>query len=189
MLRITGGEWCGRKIATPEGDATRPSMDQHRQRLMNILGHDMTGTTVLDLFAGSGAFAFECLSRGASSAVAVEIGRDALCVLRKNVAKLVSKPEMCKVIAGDCFDLKAAGVRGTFDIIFIAPPYPHFATERAGIDSIIAALPSLLNADGIAIVQHDAGQFTVVDVPGVAVDDVRAMGRTEFTFLRRATVA
>src|SRR5437763_15595460 len=84
-IRIIGGTWGGRRIETPPGDATRPATDAYRGRLLNILGPDMTGETVLDLFAGSGAFGLECLSRGARRAVLVEKARAAVETIRKNV--------------------------------------------------------------------------------------------------------
>lgn len=186
MLRITGGDWGGRKIETLEGEATRPSMDQHRQRLMNMLGHDLGGVRVLDLFAGSGAFAFECLSRGAEKAVLVEQAKPALDVIRRNIAKLKPAAGACELLAASCYALPPLADAGKFDIVFVAPPYPHFVSERPALDALVASLPSLLAPDGIAIVQSDGGQFTLAPGTALTVDEVRSMGRTDFTFLRRA---
>ena len=78
MIRIIGGAWRGRRIATPKGDATRPAANAHRESVMNILGPRLEGARVLDVFAGSGAFGLECLSRGAALAVFVERARPSL---------------------------------------------------------------------------------------------------------------
>ena len=187
MLRITGGEWARRKLATPEGDATRPSMDMHRLSLFNILGQDLSGLRVLDLFAGSGAFAFESLSRGAAKAVLVERGRAALGVLRRNLRDLAPPTGTVEIVEADCYALPP--LAGPFDLVFVAPPYPHFREERARLDRLVASLaegPSpLLAVGGVAIVQSDEGDFPAAELPGLVETDRRRWGRTEFTFLRR----
>ncbi|MCE9637824.1 MAG: RsmD family RNA methyltransferase [Planctomycetes bacterium] len=187
MLRITGGSWRGRNVLTPEGEATRPSMDAHRLNLMNVIGQDLTGDRVLDLFAGSGAFAFECLSRGAASATLVELAKPALTAIRKNLAAIAPKPGTVELVAADCYALP--GLRAPFDIVFIAPPYPHFAEQRANLDRLVQSLAGpgkpLLAADGIAIVQSNDGDFAGTGFPGLAVESQRRWGRTAFTLLRR----
>lgn len=188
MLRITGGSWRGRKILTPEGEATRPSMDAHRLNLMNVIGQDLSGDRVLDLFAGSGAFSFECLSRGAASAVLVELAKPALTVIRKNLATVAPKPGTAELVAADCYALPQ--LRSPFDIVFIAPPYPHFHEQRANLDRLVASLADparpLLADDGIAIVQSNEGDFAGTGFAGLAVEGQRRWGRTDFTLLRRA---
>ena len=189
MLRITGGAWRGRKLLTLDGDATRPSMDAHRASLFNVLGQDLSGERVLDLFAGSGAFALECLSRGAARAVLVETSPGALAVIRKNVAAATSVggADRAEVVPGDCYALPP--LRGPFDLIFVAPPYPHFRTDRERVTALVASLAAgpapLLAEDGLAIVQSDTGDFDPAGIPGVAPAGSRRWGRTDFTFLRR----
>lgn len=197
MLRITGGQWLGRNLATPIGDETRPSMDFHRGNVFNIIGQDLTGERVLDLFAGSGAFGIESLSRGAASACFVEFDEPALRVIRKNVAALGLPPGVAEVVAADCYDLRTLdtgplAARGDgFDIVFIAPPYPHFKDRPDDVARLVASLAgagALLAPDGIAIVQSDAGDFPTPGAPGVAETKRRRYGRTEFTFLERVAV-
>jgi 16S rRNA (guanine966-N2)-methyltransferase len=188
VIRIIGGQWRGRRIETPRGDSTRPATDDFRGRLMMILGPDLTGTRVLDLFAGSGAFGLECLSRGAEIAVLVERDRGALEVIRRNVAALAPPPGAAVVVPGDVYRLPPS-VRGhgPFDVVIVAPPYPHFVAERARIVGMLASLvadPPLVAADGVVVVQSSAGDFAAVRVPGLEAYDTRRMGRTDFTFLR-----
>ena len=72
-MRIVGGAWRGRRLATPRTDAIRPTSDRLRESLFNVLTHAydeaIAGARVLDLFAGTGALGFEALSRGAAYAV------------------------------------------------------------------------------------------------------------------------
>lgn len=187
-IRIIGGAWGGRRIATPPGDDTRPATDAFRGRLINILGPDLTGTRVLDLFSGSGAFGLECLSRGADRAVMVEKARPALDVIRANVKLLAPEAGRAVVVAADVYKLPAlVAEHGPFDIVIVAPPYPHFARERARIVELLASLaadPRLLAADGVVVVQSSSGDFAAAGVAGLESYDARRMGRTDFTFLR-----
>jgi 16S rRNA (guanine966-N2)-methyltransferase len=182
-LRIIGGRWGGRRIQTPKGDATRPATDAFRGRLINILGPDLTDVRVLDLFAGSGAFGLECLSRGATRAVLVEKARPALEAIRANVAALAAGDAV--VVPGDVYRLPdAVRAEAPFDVVIVAPPYPHFTAERARLAELLASLPALLAADGVVVVQSSAGDFASFRVPGLEACDSRRMGRTDFTFLR-----
>ena len=70
-MRIVAGELGGRRLRAPRGDSVRPTSDRVREALFSILG-DVEGFEVLDLFAGTGALAFEALSRGAASATLVD---------------------------------------------------------------------------------------------------------------------
>lgn len=189
MLRVTGGTWRGRRLVTPKGDDTRPSMDQHRLNLMNVLGQDMTGDRVLDLFAGSGAFAIECLSRGASRAVLVENDRAALDSIHTNLAACGAAPGATEVVACDCYALPR--LDGPYDLVFVSPPYPHFREERERLDALIGTFadPAMLADGGFAIVQSDAGDWSGQPPAGLAVAGRRKWGRTEFTLLRRADAA
>src|SRR6266404_436134 len=95
-LRIVGGSHRGRRLVAPSGEAVRPTSDRAREALFNILSHGdfaasgspFADRPVLDAFAGTGAFGLEALSRGASAAAFIEEGRDALRVLRRNIAVL-----------------------------------------------------------------------------------------------------
>jgi 16S rRNA (guanine966-N2)-methyltransferase len=186
-IRIIGGQWGGRRIETPPGDATRPATDAFRGRLINILGPDLTGTRVLDLFSGSGAFGLECLSRGADRAVMVEKARPALETIRRNVDALSPAPGAAVVVAGDAYRLPAiVGENGPYDIVIVAPPYPHFTSERARLAELLASLPAILAPGGDVVVQSAAGGLSAFQAAGLESYDTRRMGATDFTFLRAA---
>lgn len=183
MLRITGGRWSGRRLETLVGDGTRPSMDAHRLALLNRIGQDLSGERVLDLFAGTGAYAFECLSRGAKKAVMVEIDPPAIGLLRKNAASLGGAPGTTEIVHGDAYLLPPAVVRGApYDLVFFAPPYPHFKSRAADVADVLGKLPPLLAEGALVIVQCDTGDFPVAPA-GFHEDSRRSMGRTEFVFL------
>src|SRR5438477_621497 len=91
-LRIIGGAFKGRRLVAPPGLETRPLPDRVKQSLFDWLGQRLDGLHVVDCCAGSGAFAFEALSRGAGRVDAIEPGRHALPALRVNAAKLGNPP-------------------------------------------------------------------------------------------------
>ena len=88
-MRIVGGRWRGRSLATPKSDAIRPTSDRLRESLFNVLQHgyddSIEGARVLDLFAGTGALGLEALSRGAAFALFVDEGSEARSLIRQNV--------------------------------------------------------------------------------------------------------
>src|SRR5713226_204537 len=107
-MRIVGGSHRGRRLAAPAGEAVRPTSDRAREALFNILSHGdfaaaglpFADRPVLDAFAGTGALGLEALSRGASAVAFIEIEREALAALRRNVAAL-GESERAYIVAGD----------------------------------------------------------------------------------------
>lgn len=130
-MRIIAGEWRGRKLAAPKGEATRPTADRARETLFAMLTSrlgDFEGLQVADLFAGSGALGLEALSRGAASCLFVEQDRAALDVIRANVAALDAGAR-ARVEAGSVMALRAA--TRPLDLILADPPYQSGAGEVA----------------------------------------------------------
>src|SRR6476469_1469020 len=99
-MRIIAGEFRGRRLLAPEGDATRPITDRVKQSLFDILSPRIEGATVYDCFAGTGSMGLECLSRGASHATFFEADRSAVQRLRKNIST-IAVGDRADVIAGD----------------------------------------------------------------------------------------
>ena len=122
-MRLTGGEHGGRLLKVP-ADGTRPTQDKVRAAIFSALAPLVPGARVLDLFAGTGAFGLEAWSRGAAWIEWVESGKNALRVLRGNVAALGVPAEAGRVLAADVFRLLAAPCAGTpFDLALADPPY------------------------------------------------------------------
>jgi 16S rRNA (guanine966-N2)-methyltransferase len=130
-LRIISGQWRGRKLAAPEGDATRPTADRTRETLFSMLVSRLgsfEGLAVADLFAGSGALGLEALSRGAARCIFVEQAAPALRALRQNIAALKAQ-SLCDVRAGSVLALGPA--KEPLDLILLDPPYGSGAGEVA----------------------------------------------------------
>ena len=130
-LRIIAGQWRGRKLTAPVGDATRPTADRTRETLFSMLVSRIgtfEGLTVADLFAGSGALGLESLSRGAASCLFVEQDAAALRALRGNIANLHAQPQT-DVRAGSVLALGPA--KTPLDLVLLDPPYRSGAGEVA----------------------------------------------------------
>lgn len=130
-MRIVAGQWRGRKLSAPEGDATRPTADRTRETLFSMLVSRLgsfEGLSVADLFAGSGALGLEALSRGAASCIFVEQAAPAIRSLRGNIAALQAQAAS---------DVRAASVlalgpaKAPIDLIMLDPPYGSGAGEVA----------------------------------------------------------
>ena len=122
-MRIIAGQWRGRKLVAPVGDATRPTADRTRETLFSMLVSRLgsfEGLTAADLFAGSGALGIEALSRGAASCIFVEQDAAALRALRQNLAALRTQAE-ADVRATSVMALGPA--KTPLDLILLDPPY------------------------------------------------------------------
>jgi len=128
-MRIITGESKGRKIKVPKG--IRPTQDRVRESIFNILGDKVIKKSILDLFAGSGSFGLEAISRGASKAIFVETDHKVIKILKENIDMLGCE-EKTKVIRADA--IKTIRDLGSDfqhpDIIFADPPYNKGFMER-----------------------------------------------------------
>ena len=128
-MRIVSGKLRGRNIATPSGRSTRPTSDQTRESIFNILKHaewapPLEGAIVADIFAGSGALGLEAVSRGAAFCLFVETEPKARAAIRANIEKMRIS-EDTRLHRYDATKLKIApgNLRGKFTHIFMDPPY------------------------------------------------------------------
>lgn len=130
-MRVIAGTHRGRRLRGPTGTAVRPTSDRVREAVFSILGTRVAGSRVLDLYAGTGAVGIEALSRGAEHVTAVESSRQALKLLRQNVADCGLSGRFT-VHHQDVEDfLTRADHGGPFTIVFADPPYAaaeNFAT-------------------------------------------------------------
>jgi 16S rRNA (guanine966-N2)-methyltransferase len=121
-VRIVAGEWRGRVIAAPAGDAVRPTTDRVREAWMSIVQPWIPGARVVDLFAGSGALGLEALSRGAVSAHFIEDSGKSLGALRANI-DLLGAGDRATVTRADALKFAGALDAGAYDLAFADPPY------------------------------------------------------------------
>lgn len=121
MIRITAGTLRGRRIAVPK-DLVRPTSERARQAFFNIVGTRIHEARFLDLFAGSGVFSFEAVSRGAREAVAVESSRKHTALIDQEARSLdvPVRTVTAEVLAG----IKRLGGE-VFDVIYADPPYTY----------------------------------------------------------------
>lgn len=154
-MRIIAGELGGRRLLAPRGLGTRPTSDRVRQAVFNILGKPEPTSPdarfrVLDLFAGSGALAFEALSRGADEAVLVEQEREAASIIEKNAEALGLRGRV-RLVRGEVGEALLK-LDGAFDWIFLDPPYAYGPLDRA-----LRILSSTSLAErALVIAEHEA---------------------------------
>ncbi|HEY5549306.1 MAG TPA: 16S rRNA (guanine(966)-N(2))-methyltransferase RsmD [Coriobacteriia bacterium] len=186
-MRIVGGALKGRKLAAPIGEGTRPTSDRVREAVMsslvNRLGADLGGGVVLDLFAGSGALAFESLSRGAARAVLVEKDRAALKVIAENT-KALGLTDRVTVFDGDALAIMPGrfAKAGPFTLLFVDPPY-RIDSKRV-VNRLLSLGAAGAIADGAAVAwEHSAGG-AVPEPDGFAQERTYRYGDTSVTLLR-----
>jgi 16S rRNA (guanine966-N2)-methyltransferase len=141
-MRIVGGQFKGRPIATPDGRNTRPTSDRAREAIFNVLAHaewapDLDGVRVMDVFAGSGALGFEALSRGAAFCLFVETDDAARGAIRDNVESFGLFGNT-RVHRRDATQLgtRPGSQAEAFDLVFLDPPYRKGLGEAA-LDCLI----------------------------------------------------
>ena len=133
-MRVVGGRLRSRALAAPKTQAIRPTSDRLREALFNVLAHaygdPVTGARVLDLFAGTGAFGIEAISRGADFALFVDDGAEARALLRENVASL-GLGGVTRIFRRDATKLGPAHPVEPFSLVFLDPPYGKGLAEQA----------------------------------------------------------
>ena len=135
-MRIVGGDFKGRTIATPDGRNTRPTSDRAREAIFNVLAHaewapDITGARVMDAFAGSGALGFEALSRGAASCLFVETDEGARGAIRDNIESfgLFGNTKIHRRDATQ-LGIRLGSKAEAYDLVFLDPPYHKELGEK-----------------------------------------------------------
>lgn len=143
-MRIISGAAKGRRLVAPESAGTRPVTDRVREAVFSIIGAWVEGAKVLDLYAGSGSFGLEALSRGAAAGTFVEQGHRALDALRANVASVSLGGTVVSSSVRDFLERSGA----SYDLVFIDPPWDMPADD---LGSDLASLDRLLG-DGAEVV-------------------------------------
>ena len=121
QVRIIGGRWKRTVLPVLDAEGLRPTPDRVRETLFNWLGQDLSGLACLDLFAGSGALGFEAASRGAAEVTLVEANPRVVRQLRDNQYRLDAS--QVRVVQGDAFTVAAQLPDGSFDRVFLDPPF------------------------------------------------------------------
>lgn len=181
MVRVIGGRLRGKKLHSVPGMRTRPTANRVRESVFNILAAEVKGMKVLDLFAGTGVLGLEALSRGAKYAVLVDYHRQALSVIRRNIASC-GLDDAARVLRCDLrrdVNWQSAFGEG-FQLVFMDPPY-----NRGFVNSTLACLHTsqLLEKDAIVTVEHSPQEPIGDDVSPFVLKDQRKYGKTLVSFL------
>ncbi|HEY9056176.1 MAG TPA: 16S rRNA (guanine(966)-N(2))-methyltransferase RsmD [Aurantimonas sp.] len=181
-MRIVGGEFRGRRLATPKTDAIRPTTDRNRETLFNMLAHrrgfTLEGARVLDLFAGTGALGLEALSRGARFCLFVEEGVEGRGLVRENV-EAFGLQGRSKIFRRDATRLGGIGNIEPFSCLFADPPYG----KRLGEAALVSARDGGWLRPGALAVVEEAVSAPFEAPEGFALEEERAMGETVLRFL------
>lgn len=187
-MRIVSGEFRGKTLVAPAGQATRPTSDRARQAIFNILEHapwskGVRDARVIDLFAGSGALGFEALSRGAAFCLFVETDEAARGAIRENVDGM-GLFGRTRVHRRDATNLgQRPGADGpAFDLAFLDPPYAKGLGETA-----LAKLAEggWLAPDATVVLERGVSE-PPFSVDGFEALDARDYGAARVNFLRYA---
>jgi 16S rRNA (guanine966-N2)-methyltransferase len=179
-MRIISGQYKGRRLQSISGTAVRPTADQVREALFNILSQIVSGSRVLDLFAGTGALGIEALSRGAQYAVFVDTASRPLTILQKNLQNfgLLTQSRIIRWdISKNLNCLKP--FQNQFDLVFMDPPY------RKGL--VPVALANLMRAQCLAsgatiVAEHERDSDIMSPDASISVTDQRRYRETGLTF-------
>lgn len=150
-MRVITGTARGRKLGQLQGMDTRPTTDQVKESIFNIIQFDIEGRRVLDLFGGTGQLGIEALSRGAASCTFVDQRKDAVSLIRSNL-KLCQLSDRARVVQGEALSFLST-VREQYHLVFLDPPYQTDLLENA-IKKI--AEIDMLTENGIIICESPA---------------------------------
>lgn len=181
--RVIAGVARGIRLDAP-GPGTRPFADRVKQTLFAILGPDLPGANVLDLFAGSGAAGIEALSRGAARAIFVERDMSAAAVIATNLARTHLAGERARIVRADAFGWLVgpdAATSGPFDIVIVDPPY----AETGLLAAALGALGPHLAPGARVVAKHFWRDPPPVRAGLLASERERRFGETTLTFYRR----
>jgi 16S rRNA (guanine966-N2)-methyltransferase len=186
-IRIIAGKAKGRVLKSPEADTnTRPILGRIKKSLFDILRLRITGSNFLDLYAGTGAVGIEALSRGAKTAVFLELDNKNLNLIKTNIQNLglssQARVERCDITKG------LGWLGASFDLIFLGPPYVDSAKKPLSLTGItldIISKADILKIDGWVISQHHKKEPFAVPA-SMAVFRQEKYGDTILSFMKLA---
>jgi len=179
-MRITGGRAKGRLLASLKGWNIRPTSDRVREAIFNLIGQDMAGFHVLDLFAGTGCLGIEALSRGALQALFIDNSVQSIKLIKKNLERCGYEP-LGFILKRDLtkgLPWKHPLMRGKFDLIFIDPPY-----EKEMIPPLLRELSDrdLFASPSIAVAETFKTETLPSSLGKLNMLDSRIYGETKIT--------
>lgn len=148
-MRVITGTARGKRLGTLEGIDVRPTSDRVKEAIFSIIHFDIEGSTVLDLFSGSGQLGIEALSRGAKYATFVDQSRNSVEMTKENLMStgLMSNSRVTTMNAVDFLN----GTKSTFDIAFLDPPY-----NKGILMEVLPLLEKKMTDGGIVLCEHES---------------------------------
>ena len=183
-MRVITGSARGRKLKEITGMDIRPTTDKVKESIFNIVQFDVEGRRVLDLFGGTGQLGIEALSRGAEKCVFVDQSREAVKVIRENVA-LTGFENQSRIVQGDALSFLTS-CREKFSLAFLDPPYAADLLDKALVKM---AEIDIMTENGIIVCESAADKLLpTLPAPYVRGRDYR-YGRIKLTVYHRALSA
>ena len=182
-MRIIAGDYKGRRLYTPRDRSIRPTSDKVKEALFSILGEDIIGAYVCDLFSGTGNLGLEALSRGADKCYFVDNSGESIKLITDNV-EMCRAEEYSVIVKGDfkkCISqIELAGDK--IDIFFLDPPYDKGLWTKA-IDAIKEA--DILAEGGVIVCEHYKEIELPEEISGFTRVKDRAYGKVVLSFYKR----
>lgn len=179
-MRVISGLARGTQLKTPEGMRTRPTTDRVKEAMFSIIQFDIPGARVLDLFGGTGQLGIEALSRGAKSAVFVDLQPVACRLIRENLKK--TKLETgTQVVCSDYLSFLRS-CRDKFDIILLDPPYVEVFLENSL--KLISEI-DILQTNGIIVTERPIEKKVPMDFDGFTRSRDYKYGKSLLTIYRK----
>ena len=183
-MRVISGTARGTTLHSIDNIGTRPTLDRVKESLFNIIQNKIEDSTVLDLFAGSGAIGIEFLSRRAEKAYFCDISIKAIEMIEQNLNKTRLK-EKAEVFNKDYLKCIEELKNVQFDIIFLDPPYK----EKFSIEALKKISEAkMLKNDGIIIIETDEPERELKEISNINIEykiyDLRKYGRVSLIFLK-----
>lgn len=181
-MRIIAGLAKGRKLLSPEGMGTRPTLDRVKENIFNIIQNDVYGTKALDLFAGTGSLGLEAVSRGAKECYLIDKGDTTFKYLQQNVINLKFE-DKCKCLNMDSYEALNLFIKKgiNFNLIFIDPPYVREMIPPA---MEVIDKNDLLVKDGLIVTKIDSSEEIYNGTDRIALVDHRKYGNTTICLYR-----
>ena len=180
MLRVLTGTAKGRKLKVPKGQKIRPMTSRVKKSVFDTLG-DISGVSVLDIFAGSGGIGIEALSRGADNVTVIEKDISVFKITKENYEHC-GFTDKATLICSDYKDVLSRLVRKeeVFELIFIDPPYKLY--QDLEVKDFVQDVTDLLHNDGIIVIEHD---HKIEDTPPGFERSTRSFGGTHVSYFRK----
>jgi 16S rRNA (guanine966-N2)-methyltransferase len=182
-MRIIAGQRRGHKIDGPRDEVTRPTSDFVREAIFNLLGDSIVDRVAIDLYAGTGALGLESLSRGASRAIFVELNRDNVALIHRNIATLRYE-DRTRVHLADArrWARSFEPAEDTPLAVFLDPPYREYENHPERVRQTLEHLVERLPVESILVVESRSGLDDAV-LPDIDAWDIRKYGGTQVAIL------